>query len=72
MAIATFVDEFSEISVVIFPRVYKEVSKSLYIGKYYSIEGKLEIKETISLIANGLKEYKLGGWVSEKSIIDWW
>ena len=61
MAIATFVDEFSEISVVIFPRVYKEVSKSLYIGKYYSIEGKLEIKETISLIANGLKEYKLGG-----------
>ena len=72
MSISTFVDECDEISVVIFPRVYNEISKILSVGKYYEINGKLEIKETISLIANEIKEYRLGEWIDEKGVIDWW
>jgi hypothetical protein len=32
----------------------------MYVNKYYLLEGKIEVKETISLIANNLDEYKLG------------
>ena len=60
MSLATFIDECGEINVVIFPRVYSEVSKIMYVNKYYLLEGKIEVKETISLIANNLDEYKLG------------
>ncbi len=59
MDIATFVDEYSSVSVVIFPSLYKETSKILTTGKYYKINGKVEIKETISLIANEISEYKV-------------
>ena len=72
MSLATFIDECGEINVVIFPRVYSEVSKIMYANKYYLLEGKIEVKETISLIANNLDEYKLGEWIDEKGIIDWW
>ena len=44
----------------------------MYVNKYYLLEGKIEVKETISLIANNLDEYKLGEWIDEKGIIDWW
>ena len=56
MSLATFIDECGEINVVIFPRVYSEVSKIMYVNKYYLLEGKIEVKETISLIANNLDE----------------
>ena len=60
MSIASFVDEYGEASVVIFPRVYKEVIKNMSVGKYYLVDGKVEIKETVSIIANDIKEYKIG------------
>lgn len=59
MDIATFVDEYSSLSGIIFPRVYSEVSKKLIVGNYYVINGKVEIKETISLVVNKISEYEL-------------
>jgi DNA polymerase-3 subunit alpha len=59
MNIATFVDEYGEISVVIFPNLYKEISKDMYIGRYYFVKGKIEVKEVVSLVANEIREYVL-------------
>ena len=59
MDIVTFVDEYSLISVIIFPSLYRDVSKNLSVGKYYKIKGKVEITETISLIANEINEYRV-------------
>ena len=70
MNIATFVDEYGEISGLIFPKVYKEVSKDMYIGRYYKIRGKVEIKEMVSLIVNEIQEYVLKEENDEKSTIN--
>ena len=57
MNIATFVDEYGSISGILFPRVYLEYSKILSVGKYYILKGKVELKESNSLIVDSIKEY---------------
>lgn len=59
MNIATFVDERGQISGVMFPNVYKEVSKTLFVGRYYLLKGKVEVKETTSIIVDRIQEYLL-------------
>lgn len=61
MDIASFVDEYASLSVIIFPSLYEKKSNDLEIGKYYIIKGKVEIKETITIIANEILEYEMGG-----------
>lgn len=60
MSITTVMDEFGSVSVVIFPSLYKQISSLLNAGNYIYIEGKVEIKENISVIANNVKEFNLG------------
>ena len=59
MNIATFVDEGGQLSAVMFPNVYKEVSKTLFVGRYYLLKGKVEVKETTSIIVDRIQEYLL-------------
>jgi len=60
MDIVTVVDEFTSVSAIIFPKLYSEISKNLFVGKYYKIYGKVEVKETISIIVEKIREYDLG------------
>lgn len=57
MDIATFVDEYGSVSAILFPKTYSEFSKILSIGKYYNLKGKVEIKETVSIIVDSMKEF---------------
>ena len=57
MNIATFVDEYSSISAIMFPKTYSEYSNILTIGKYYALKGKIEIEESYSIIVDSIKEY---------------
>lgn len=59
MSITTVIDEFGSISVVIFPSLYKQISSLLNAGSYIFIEGKVEVKENVSLIGNNIKKYEL-------------
>ena len=59
MSITTVMDEFGSVGVVIFPSLYKQISSLLNAGNYIIIEGKVEIKENISIIANNIKEFKV-------------
>ena len=59
MSITTMMDEYGSVSVVIFPSLYKQISSLLNGGKYVLVEGKVEIKENISIIANDIKEFKI-------------
>ncbi len=59
MSITTMLDEFGSVSVVIFPTLYKQISSILNVGNYVFVEGKVEVKENISIIANSIKEFKL-------------
>ena len=61
MSITTMIDEFGSISVVIFPSLYKQISSLLNAGNYLLVEGKVEIKENVSIIANSIKEFKVKG-----------
>ena len=42
----------------------------MYIGRYYKIRGKVEIKEMVSLIVNEIQEYVLKEENDEKSTIN--
>ena len=57
MDIANFVDEYGSISVIFFPREYKEYSKLLSVGGYFKIKGKVEVKEMASIIVSSIEEY---------------
>jgi len=59
MNIATFVDEFGQLSGVMFPNTYGQISKKLFVGKYYLIKGKVEINENNSIIVDKITEYKI-------------
>ena len=59
MSITTMMDEYDGVSVIIFPSLYKQISNLLNIGNYVIVEGKIEIKENVSLIANNVKEFKM-------------
>ena len=59
MSITTMIDEFDSVSVIIFPSLYKKISSLLNVGSYVVVEGKVEIKENVSLIADSIKEFKL-------------
>jgi len=59
MSITTMMDEYDSVSVVIFPSLYKRISSMLNAGSYVVIEGKIEVKENISIIANDIKEFKV-------------
>ena len=59
MSITTMIDEFDQVSVVIFPSLYKRVSHLLNSGNYVVVDGKIEIKENVSLIANNIREFKV-------------
>jgi len=61
MSITTMMDEFGSVSVVIFPSLYKQMSSLLNAGKYLLVEGKVEIKENVSIIANSIKEFEVKG-----------
>ena len=61
MSITMMLDEFGSVSVVIFPSLYKQISGMLNVGSYLLVEGKVEIKENISIIANNIKEFKIKG-----------
>ena len=60
MSITTMMDEYDSVSVVIFPSLYKQISNLLNSGSYLIIEGKIEIKENVSLIASNIREFKIG------------
>lgn len=59
MSITTMMDEYGSVGVVVFPSLYKQISKYLDCGSYVLVEGKVEVKENVSLIANVIKEFKL-------------
>ena len=59
MSITTMIDECDSVGVVIFPSLYKKISSLLNAGSYVVVEGRIEIKENISLIADNIKEFKL-------------
>ena len=59
MSITTMIDEDDSIGVVIFPNLYKQISSLLNAGSYVIVEGKIEIKENVSLIANRISEFKV-------------
>ena len=59
MSITTMMDEYDSLSVVIFPSLYKQISNLLNLGSYLIIEGKIEIKENVSLIASNIREFKV-------------
>ena len=61
MSITTMIDEFGSVGVVIFPSLYKRISSILNAGNYLLVEGKMEVKENISIIANDIKEFKVKG-----------
>ena len=61
MSITTLIDEFGSVGVVIFPSLYKRISSILNAGNYLLVEGKMEVKENISIIANDIKEFKVKG-----------
>ena len=61
MSITTMLDEDDSVSVVIFPSLYKQISNLLNAGSYVVVEGKIEIKENISLIANKISEFEVKG-----------
>jgi DNA polymerase-3 subunit alpha len=58
MSISTMIDENASVSVVIFPSLYKQISSILNAGEYVVVEGKVEIKESITIIANNIKQFK--------------
>ena len=55
---STMIDENASVSVVIFPSLYKQISSILNAGEYVVVEGKVEIKESITIIANNIKQFK--------------
>ena len=57
MNIATFVDENGQVSAIMFPNIYKDMGKKLFIGRYYLIKGKIENKEMSSIIVDKIQEY---------------
>ena len=59
MSITTMMDEYDSIGVVIFPSLYKKISNLLNAGSYVVVEGKVEIKENVSLIADNIKEFRV-------------
>ena len=59
MSITTMFDEFGSVGVVIFPSLYKQVSSLLNAGCYLVIEGKVEVKENVSIVANNIKEFQI-------------
>ena len=59
MSITTMIDEFGSVGVVIFPSLYKQASNLLNAGSYLLVEGKVEVKENISIIANSIKEFHI-------------
>lgn len=59
MSITTMMDEYDSIGVVIFPSLYRKISNLLNAGSYVVVEGKVEIKENISLIADNVKEFRV-------------
>ena len=59
MSISSMIDEFSSISVVIFPKLYSQISSQLNVGGYLVVEGKVEIKDSVSIIANSIKALKI-------------
>ncbi len=61
MSITTVIDEFSSVSVVIFPSLYKQISSLLNAGSYVLIDGKVEVKENVSIVANNIREFKIRG-----------
>ncbi len=61
MSITTVIDEFSSVSVVIFPSLYKKISSLLNAGSYVLIDGKVEVKENVSIVANNIREFKIRG-----------
>ena len=61
MCITTMMDEFGSVGVVVFPSLYKKISSVLNAGNYILVEGKVEVKENISIIANDIKEFKVKG-----------
>lgn len=61
MSITTVIDEFSSVSVVVFPSLYKQISSLLNAGSYVLIDGKVEVKENVSIVANNIREFKIRG-----------
>lgn len=61
MCILTIIDECGTVSAVVFPSLYKSVSSFLNVGEYIKIRGKVEIKDSISIIANDIKLFELEG-----------
>ena len=59
MSITTMIDEFGSVGVVIFPSLYKQVSSLLNAGCYLVVEGKVEVKENVSIVANNIKEFQI-------------
>ena len=59
MSITTMMDECDAVSVVVFPSLYKRISSLLNVGCYVVVEGRIEIKENVSLIAEDIKEFRL-------------
>ena len=59
MSITTMIDEFGRVGVVIFPSLYKQISSLLNPGCYLVVEGKVEVKENVSIVANNIKEFQI-------------
>ena len=58
MSITTMLDEFGSIGAVVFPSLYKRDSYLLNPGNYVIVEGKIEVKENISIVIDSISPFK--------------